>query len=312
MVGGNEVINVARRLGIRERLAPYPSLALGSFEINLLDLTAAYAAIANRGYLAEPYFISRVVNPEGQVLLENRPRVQQAVREDVAYMMTSVLEGAIKRGTGIQAARLPGRVAGKTGTTNQFTDAWFIGFTPRITVGVWVGRDLKQSIGRGMTGAEAALPTWIAFMERYLEDQSETVQHEEFPVPGGITFVTVDQRSGLRAGPQCGGTVILEAFPSGREPQDCSAHHHVLLSLPWQQQLAHYEWRPGEPPTTPESVAAAAGRGWEGELPDNFELQLPGENVLGAAEAVPPGAAFGQDASVPAGRPAPPGTARVP
>lgn len=275
MVGGRAVIDVARRLGIRERLAPYSSLALGSFEVNLLDLTAAYAAIANRGYRAQPYFISRVVNPEGQVLLENRPQVQQAVREDVAYLMTSILEGAVHRGTGQRAARLPGRLAGKTGTTNQFTDAWFVGYSPRISVGVWVGRDLKRPIGRGMTGAEAALPTWIAFMERYLAEQSEAVQREEFPVPAGITFVTVDRRTGLRAGPQCGDSVILEAFPGGREPQDCSAHQHVLLRLPWQQQLPHYEWKPGEPPTTPESVAAATDRGWEGELPDGFEMELP-------------------------------------
>ena len=268
MVGGEAVIQVARRLGIRERLAPYASLALGSFETSLLDLTAAYAAIANRGHRAEPYFISRVRNPDGQLLLENRPSVQQSVRDEVAYLMTQVLEGAVKRGTAVKAASLPGHLAGKTGTTNGFTDAWFIGYSPRITVGVWVGRDLKQPIGRGMTGAEAALPTWISFMERYLAGQNETVQREEFPVPAGITFTTVDPRSGLRAGPQCGGRVILEVFPEGRNPQECSASMHLLLDMSWLQQLTYYRWKPGEPETTLASIAAAANRGWEGELPE--------------------------------------------
>ncbi|MFH1177859.1 MAG: PBP1A family penicillin-binding protein, partial [Acidobacteriota bacterium] len=124
---GEAVIEVAHRLGIRKTLAPYSSLALGSFELTLLELSGAYAGIANRGQLAEPYFIARVRNAEGKQVLENRPRVRQAIREDVAYLMTHVLEGVVQRGTAVTAKGLPGHLAGKTGTTDRYTDAWFVG-----------------------------------------------------------------------------------------------------------------------------------------------------------------------------------------
>jgi len=257
LVTGEATIDMARRLGITQTLAPYATLALGTFETTLLEVTSSYSGIANRGQVARPYFIARVRDADGQVIFEERPAVRQAVREDVAYLMTHVMEGVIQRGTGAAAADLPGHLAGKTGTTDDYTDAWFIGFSPRITCGVWVGRDLKERIGRNMTGAEAALPTWIRFMRPYLERQSELVRGEEFPVPAGIVLVPVDKRTGLRAIPECGDNVILEAVPEGREPGECNARWHEIVELPWQQQLTYYPWRPGEPVTTPESIAAA-------------------------------------------------------
>ncbi len=258
MVTGPAVIDVARSLGIRDELHPYPTLALGSFELPLLDITAAYAGIANRGQFAEPYTIAEVRNWDGKVLRAHRLQVRQAVPEAAAYLMTSVLEGVVQRGTGAAARNLPAHLAGKTGTTDSYTDAWFIGYSPRITCGVWVGRDVKEPLGRGMTGAEAALPTWIRFMKSYLDGQSERVRQEDFPVPAGVVMVTADAQSGLRSTPQCGSDdVILEAVPEGHEPPDCTSTQLAVLSLPWEQQLSYYAYKPGEPPTTPEAMAAA-------------------------------------------------------
>jgi penicillin-binding protein 1A len=261
MVTGEAVIDVARRLGIKEPLAPYSSMALGSFELPMVELASAYSGIANRGQVAEPYFIGRVKDAEGQVVAENRPRVRQALREDVAYLMTHVMEGVIQRGTAVAAAGLPGHLAGKTGTTDRYTDAWFVGFSPRITCAVWVGRDLKEPIARhNMSGAEAALPTWMRFMQAYMDSQSEAVRQEDFSAPAGVTMVPVDQNTGLRATPACGDAVILEAVPTGREPAECSLQAHAVLALPWLQQLPFYTYKPGEPPTTPEAIAAAEAK----------------------------------------------------
>jgi penicillin-binding protein 1A len=261
MVTGEAVIDVARRLGIKEPLAPYSSMALGSFELSMVELASAYSGIANRGQVAEPYFINQVKDAEGKVVEETRPRVRQALREDVAYLMTYVMEGVIQRGTAAAAAGLPGHLAGKTGTTDRYTDAWFVGFSPRITCAVWVGRDLKEPIARhNMSGAEAALPTWMHFMQAYMDSQSEAVRQEDFSAPAGVTMVPVDRNTGLRATPACGDAVILEAVPAGREPAECNLQAHAILALPWLQQLPFYTYKPGEPPTTPEAIAAAEAK----------------------------------------------------
>ena len=260
LVTGEAVIDAARRLGIERRLEPVSSLALGSFEVTLLELASAYSGVANRGQLAEPYFIARVRDEQGRVLLDQRPKVRQAIREDVAYMLTQVLHGVIVRGTAAAASGLPGHLAGKTGTTDRHTDAWFIGYSPRITCAVWVGRDVKTSIGRRMTGAEAALPTWMAFMRAYLDAAGGAVAGEDFPVPAGIALVAIDRRTGLRASPDCGADVILEALPEDRPVDECTPRAHHLVSLPWSEQLPYYAYRPGEPVTTPEASAAAAAK----------------------------------------------------
>ncbi len=260
LVTGDAIIDVARRLGINEKLAPYPTMALGSFELTLWELTGAYASIANGGQRVKPYFLARVLDGVGQPLYTHRLEPFQAVGEDVAYLANQVLRGVVQRGTAAKAAGLPGYLAGKTGTTDAYTDAWFIGYSPRITVGVWVGRDLKERIGNNMTGAEAALPTWIEFMKAYLESQPEHVRREEPPVPSGIALVPVDPLTGLRANPGCGERVILEAVPAGREPAPCSDEWHHIVALPWPQQLPYYTYRPGEPVTTPEAMAAAQAK----------------------------------------------------
>lgn len=264
IVGGDRVIALARRLGIREELQPYPSMALGSFELPVLATTAAYAAFANGGMAVEPYFITRVRDAEGKTLLENRPKVRQALSEQVAFLVTHTLRGVVQRGTAAKAASLPAHLAGKTGTTDRYTDAWFIGYSPRITCAVWVGRDKKEPIGRRMTGAEAALPTWIRFMQAYLERLPEGVRNEEFSPPvSGVTLVPVDPRTGLRATPECGDNVILEAVPEDKVPAACSAQAHAVAELPWERQMRYYTFKPGEPLTTPEAIAVAAAKASE-------------------------------------------------
>ena len=258
MVGSENVIDVAKRMGIREPLQPHPSMALGSFELAMPEVTAAYAGFANRGQVPEPYFISRVKDADGKDAFTARPRLHQGLSEDAAYLMTHVLEGVVQRGTAGKAADLPAHLAGKTGTTDRFTDAWFIGFSPRITCAVWVGRDMKEPIGNKMTGAEAALPTWITFMRSYLDGVGETVRQEEFTPPAGVEMVSVDRNTGLLAGPGCGDAAIQEAVPQGKLPLECSGHWHDVVALPWPQQLKFYAWKPGEPPTTAAAMAAAA------------------------------------------------------
>lgn len=261
LVGGENVIALARRLGITEELRPYPSMALGSFELQMVSIAGAYAAFANGGMAVTPYFLAKVRDPKGETLLEHRPQVRQALPETVAYLTTQVLTGVVQRGTAAKAASLPGHLAGKTGTTDRYTDAWFIGYTPRITCAVWVGRDKKEPIGRMMTGAEAALPTWIRFMEGYLQGVPQQVRDEDFPLPSdGVTLVPVDPRTGLRATPECGDDVILEAVPEGKIPPACSPQAHALAALPWTEQLTVYTYKPGEPITTSEAIGVAASK----------------------------------------------------
>src|SRR5579862_2227352 len=163
-VGIRQVIDYADRFGITAKLPPYLPVALGSAEITLLEQTSAYSVFPNDGVRVIPRYITRVTDYEGRVLEEDYPEVKDVISERTARIMTSMLQGVVLHGTGIAAAKLPFPVAGKTGTTNDFTDAWFVGFTPTISCGVWVGYDEKKSLGAKETGAHAALPIWMGFM----------------------------------------------------------------------------------------------------------------------------------------------------
>jgi penicillin-binding protein 1A len=163
-VGIKNVIDYAERFGITSKLPPYLPLALGSAEITLLEQTAAYSVFPNDGVRITPRYITRVTDYEGRVLEENFPDVKDVISERTARIMTSMLREVVLHGTGIAASKLPFPVAGKTGTTNDFTDAWFMGFSPTMTCGVWVGYDEKKSLGAKETGAHAALPIWMNFM----------------------------------------------------------------------------------------------------------------------------------------------------
>jgi penicillin-binding protein 1A len=163
-VGIKTVIEYADRFGITAKLPPYLPVALGSAEISLIEQTSAYSVFPNDGVRVTPRYLIRVTDYEGRLLEEDFPDVKDVVSERTARIMTSMLREVVLHGTGIAAARLPFPVAGKTGTTNDFTDAWFVGFSPTMTCGVWVGYDEKKSLGAKETGAHAALPIWMNFM----------------------------------------------------------------------------------------------------------------------------------------------------
>jgi len=177
-VGISSVVDVARRFGITTSLPPYLPLALGSADMRLLEHVSAFTVFPNDGIRIDPHMIRRVSSYDGALLEEAHPEVHDVVSPDVARTMTAMLEEVIQFGTGIQARALGRPAAGKTGTTQDYTDAWFIGFTPQITSGVWVGFDDKQiSLGKKETGAKAALPIWLEFMQSALAGVPEI----EFP-----------------------------------------------------------------------------------------------------------------------------------
>jgi membrane carboxypeptidase/penicillin-binding protein len=226
-IGPRAVIETSRRLGIMAQLHPYPALALGSSEVPLIEMTSAYGTFANRGYRVDPIFVTKVLDRDGNVLEENVPRARQVLGEDVTYVLVSMMQGVVERGTATAARALGRPLAGKTGTTNDSTDALFVGFSPSLTAGVWVGYDEnRKSIGRNETGGRAALPIWIEFMQEALKD----TPIEEFPVPAGISFVQVDAASGLLYDARCG-EAFTEAFIKGTEPKEYCYHFNPYRYL---------------------------------------------------------------------------------
>ncbi len=165
-IGIQNVVQLARRFGITSPLPPYLPLALGAADMRLIEHVSAFTVFPNDGIHIQPHLIRKVTSYDGALLEEARPVVHDVISPAVARTMVAMLEDAVEHGTGIRARVLGRPVAGKTGTTNDFTDAWFIGFTPSLTAGVWVGNDDKQiSLGKKETGAMAALPVWIEFMQ---------------------------------------------------------------------------------------------------------------------------------------------------
>ena len=260
MVGGERVIDMARRSGIESPLQPFPSLALGSAELVPLELAAAYATVANGGVWVEPYWIESVTSHDGRLLEAHQTQGRRAMTPQVAYVLRRMLEGVATRGSARRLRDLPVATAGKTGTTNRSTDAWFVGFTPRYTILTWVGRDQKQPIGPNMTGSAAALPVWQAIVEKGLA-QGWIERGGTFPgPPTDIVEAVIDRRSGLlaRAGSQ---DAIQEAFLSGTEPnRPADADSERLFSLPWYLQEPFYLPKEGErmPSETDDWQAAKA------------------------------------------------------
>jgi penicillin-binding protein 1A len=245
LIGVGRVIDFTHRAGIEDDLPPYPSLALGAADLVPMQVAAAYAAIANQGVHMEPYFVERVSSHDGRAIELHSPRARKAMEPAVAYVLTHMLEGVIDRGTAGSIADLDVDLAGKTGTTDDYSDAWFIGFTPRYTILTWVGYDQKRSIGRNMTGAEAALPAWRMIVQDGLE-RGWIVKGERFVAPPGVTFVAVEQLSGLRAVPGAE-RVIDEAFVEGTQPEKLWEPRWAgIMALPWFQQRAFYIPREGE------------------------------------------------------------------
>ncbi|NDQ55935.1 MAG: PBP1A family penicillin-binding protein [Acidipila sp.] len=171
-VGITNVVDMTRRFGITSPLPPYLPLVLGAAEITLMEHTSAFTVFPNDGIRIEPHLIRRVITYDGSVLEEARPHVYDVIKPEVARTMTAMLEEVVQFGTAQRAKELKRPVAGKTGTTNDFSDAWFIGFTPSLTAGVWIGYDDKRiTLGKKESGARAALPIWLEFMKTYLADK---------------------------------------------------------------------------------------------------------------------------------------------
>ena len=217
-LGPQKAIAFAHRLGIRSNMRPYLSLALGSIEVTPYQFTASYIPFATQGVYARPYEIERVTDGSNRVLEENVPIAHRAIPPEAAYQVRMMLRGAITNGTGEKAKELGAFLAGKTGTTNEYRDAWFIGFSEDLVVGVWVGRDDNKHMGYRASGGAAALPIWIDVMKSRLEGKDSEVWLPD--PPPGITLVKVDSRSGRLSAAWCEGKPILEAFVAGTEPSD--------------------------------------------------------------------------------------------
>ncbi len=220
-LGPQQVIAYARRFGLESKLEPYLSLALGAADLTLVDMTSAYSVFPNGGVRMRPHSILKISDRDGNVLEEGRPEPRDAIRADTAFVMTNLLRGVVQRGTAGSAAKLGWPMGGKTGTTDDYGDAWFIGFDPDITVGVWVGHDERKPIGHNETGGVAALPIWIEFMTAYIETR-DPKSPPQFTPPGNIVFVPVNASTGEAA--EEGATGINEAFISGTQPGTAFPH----------------------------------------------------------------------------------------
>jgi len=213
-VGVKNVIEFAKTVGITSPLAADLSLGLGSSSVGLMELTSAYGVLLNQGSRAEPYAILLVKDNAGKVLEQTEPQVVERISKETAYLITNMMEDVIQKGTG-QAAKVIDRpIAGKTGTTDEFINAWFIGGAPNLVTGIYVGFDDRRSLGETESGAHAALPIWINFMKEALKPLPVMA----FTIPEGVTFVKVDPATGLLEGEQEGQASTVELFTKGSEP----------------------------------------------------------------------------------------------
>jgi len=227
-VGPTTVVNYARRFGIQGNLSRDLSLALGTSVVSLRDLTSAYGIFANRGIRTTPLAVIKITDSKGKILEENFPQEEEVLREEVNYVILNVLKGVIENGTG-RGARILGRPAGgKTGTTDQNTDVWFIGFVPSLVAGVWIGFDDNRPLGSEFTAANTAVPIWTQFMENALAGTPPI----DWPLADRITFARIDPESGLLATPQCPQS-FLETFIKGTEPTTyCNLHQEESILPP--------------------------------------------------------------------------------
>jgi penicillin-binding protein 1A len=207
-LGRTPVIDMARKFGITAPLQPYLSAAIGAEEVTLMEMTSAYTAFPNQGVRMDPILALEVTDREGNVLESATPRAHEVIKADTAFIMTSILEGVLKEGTGVSKAAMAEAwpLAGKTGTTDDVTDVWFVGFDPEITIGVWVGFDQKKTIGERQEGAKAALPIWADVMQTWIDRQKKILTAKpKFEMPGNIVYVMLD-------------TGKAEVFIAGTEP----------------------------------------------------------------------------------------------
>ncbi len=193
-IGVNYAISYARQLGIKSPLAPTLALALGASGVTLEELLTAYSPFVNQGDRVEPYLIEKILDRKGRLVEERQVARERVISPQTAYIVTHLLQGVIEEGTGQKAKELGKPAGGKTGTTNEMKDAWFIGYTPSTLAGVWVGYDDHTlSLGKGETGGRAACPIWLYFMKEWLKNEPAEV----FPIPPGVVFARINSGSGM-------------------------------------------------------------------------------------------------------------------
>jgi penicillin-binding protein 1A len=217
MLGPTQVASYAKKFGFAQDFRPFLSMALGAQEVTLMEITSAYSAFPNHGIRMEPYFAQAITDRDGSLLEERRPQPRDAIRADTAFVLTNLMQGVVQHGTAAAANALNWPLAGKTGTVDDNTDAWFIGFDPNITVGVWIGHDEKKPIGGNETGTTAALPMWMDFMRTYIELSGNRENPPKFEPPGNIVFMPVDRYNGEPVS-MTTEAVVNEAFISGTQP----------------------------------------------------------------------------------------------
>jgi penicillin-binding protein 1A len=191
-IGVQRGIEFARKLGIKSLLEENLSIALGSSGMTLFDITAAYAIFANMGSKIEPTGIRYIKDRDDKILYRPETFPQQVIAPGVAYITTSLMESVVQHGTGKKVRVLNRPVAGKTGTTNDFIDAWFLGYTPELATGVWVGKDKDEPLGYNETGSRAAIPIWLQYMQSALQD----APIKNFPTPDDVLFLKIDKETG--------------------------------------------------------------------------------------------------------------------
>jgi penicillin-binding protein 1A len=254
-VGMPLIVEYARRFGVYDNLPTFLSYSLGAGETTVLRMVTAYSMFDNGGKRIIPTFIDRIQDRYGRTVYrhdqreckeckadnwkdQNEPslidRREQVIDPMTAYQITSIMEGVVQRGTATVVRSVGKPIAGKTGTTNDEKDVWFIGYSPDIAVGVYMGYDKPRHIGRGATGGHLAAPIAADFLKVALADKPAV----PFRVPSGIKLIRVDAKTGMRVGPEAGGRVILEAFKPGTAPPD--AYSVVGASDQGQQPDAGY------------------------------------------------------------------------
>lgn len=331
-VGIDRVVATARSLGITSDIPAYPSTALGAADVRPIELITAYAAFANGGARVEPYLVERVVDRNGRVLWEAQPRRESVLDPAVAFVMTSMLQDVVSRGTGsaVRGVGFSGPAAGKTGTTNDATDAWFVGYTPELVAGVWIGLDDPTTIVRGASGGTLAAPVWGRLMQKVYADRP---MPEGWSRPSGVVAAEVDRLTGDVVSEWCPprGPTYTEYFIGSAPPQRACSGRDMRLRYTFDDSLwIDEEWRTGAPGAAELEGGAVTGRidwpeleelrqrieearrererriyplgdgrrdGVDPSIPGGFDpigpdgRRLPSSDVPGAAGALPPPAA---------------------
>ena len=284
-IGPPLVVNLARRAGIKSDLDSVLSLGLGTSVVSPLEMASAFATFGDGGIYATPYTIERVEDASGRLLDSHVPSEKEAMPPQLAYLVTNLLKGVVQSGTARYAASLARPLAGKTGTTNDNRDLWFVGYTPELSAAAWMGYDDFSSLGRkDWTGGSTVVPWWTDIMGEILKDYPK----RDFLVPSGIVFRKIDSASGMLSLPTCPkNQVILEAFLQGTDPkQYCPVDHSKPVAPQLEKEAAATSaGRAAAAPVLGVSTAPGAGRPpAQLPLPSDDELNQPKQ---GAEEPVP-------------------------